>query len=815
MSKNEFIAHVRKKDQAKQSLESHLQDVSAIAGELAAKIGMREAGQLLGIMHDFGKYSKQFQDYIGSATGILNSDIDDDFVDADALKGKIDHSSAGAQWVWNTLKIYGAAGQGELCGQILALCIASHHSGLIDCLKPEGKNGFDQRMSKDDSETNLRECIEKADKIILEKASGFANQDLLRLMLKQIVKIHQNHRSSDKLIPCFHLGLWARFLFSCLIDADRINSADFENPHYAENRSNGLINWSIALNRLENYLSGLEIRNQIDVIRRNISNDCKEKACQPQGIYTLTVPTGGGKTFSSLRYALHHAQHHKLDHIIYVIPYTSIIEQNAQAVRYIIEDKNDSKPWILEHHSNLDPVQQTWRSKLVSDNWDAPIIFTTMVQFLESLFSGGTRDVRRMHQLANSVIIFDEIQTLPINCVHLFCNAINFLTTYTKTTAVLCTATQPLLDKLTKPEKGQLSIPAENELVKNKAQLFDDLKRVNVCNQIKTPGWSEDEIVELAIREFTQKGSCLIVVNTKVWAKKLFEALSRHVSQDTVFHLSTNQCSSHRKEILDSVRARLTNNLPVLCVSTQLIEAGVDIDFASAIRFVAGLDSIAQTAGRCNRNGRLKDATVYIVNPTEEKIDSLIDINIGKKNTLRVLSEVKDSDLLEPSKMSLYFSYYFYDRWEDMVYRVALNEPGHNLLSLLSENKSNRCPEESNKPKEFRRLRHSFMAAGRIFNAIDAPTKSVIVPFGEGEKIISELCAVAKEFNAQKYYGLLKRAQRYSVNVFSNVWEQLQEQSAVHEIQEGEGIYYLDERYYSKEFGLTTEAVATAQTIIC
>ena len=499
---------------------------------------------------------------------------------------------------------------------------------------------------------------------------------------------------------------------------------------------------------------------------------------------------------------MHHAKEHKLERIIYIIPYTSIIEQNADAIRHAIERVGENNPWVLEHHSNLEPEQQTWHSKLTAENWDAPIVITTMVQFLETLFDGGTRGVRRLHQLANSVVIFDEIQTLPINCTHLFCNALNFLTIYTNTTAVLCTATQPLLDKLKAPEKGQLSIPPENELMPDTRKLFEQLKRVDIINKTKPEGWLKEEIAELALSEFAEKGSCLVIVNTKAWAEALYRDCADKVDKDSVFHLSTHQCSAHRTAIFNTIKARLKNKQPVLCFSTQLIEAGVDIDFASVIRFLAGLDSIAQAAGRCNRNAALDKATVYVVNPAKETIDQLTDIKVGKEKTEQVFREKSNNDLLTPDAMELYFKYYFYDRAGCMDYPVDKKQIGRDdtLLNLLSDNKLN-----SGKDAALF-LKQSFKTAGDAFKAIDAPTYSVIVPYGEGEELITQLCGLSKEFEAKAFYACLKKAQKYSVNVFPNVWKMLREQGAIIEIQ-GEGVFYLDECYYSLEFGLSTEPV--------
>ena len=792
-----YIAHLRTIDKKEQSLEDHLKEVGNITATLSSKIGTEQAGNLIGLLHDIGKYSQEFQDYLKSATGLINPDADG-YVDFNSMKGKIDHSTAGSQFIYESCKEFGT--WGEIVGQILSICIASHHSGLIDCLKPDGENNFTKRMGKSDNNTHKIECIQKAPKDFLDFVKNEINLKFIENMFNQLKNIMVKNKP---IVNDFNIGFWTRMLFSCLIDADRTNSADFEHPENEIHRSTKKVDWSIPVNRLENFITNFKGDEDIDKLRREVSNTCKKRANEKQGIFTLTVPTGGGKTYTSLRYALHHAKQHKLDRIIYIIPFTSIIEQNADALRKAIENEADKYPWILEQHSNLEPEKQTWHSKLVSENWDAPIIMTTMVQFLEVLFSGGTRSVRKMHQLANSVLIFDEVQTLPINCTHLFCNAINFLTNYCKTTAVLCTATQPLLNELNTPEKGQLYIPPENELVEDLPKLFSDLKRVEISNLVRSKEWTKEQISKLAFNEFSTLGSCLIIVNTKSWAQDLYQELKNSINEAEIFHLSTNLCPAHRKTILAEVRLRLDSSLPVMCISTQLIEAGVDVDFDCVIRFLAGLDSIAQAAGRCNRNGLNPTAKVYVVNPMNEQIDLLTDIKVGRDKAKRVFSESFE-DYLAPNAIKQYFKYYFFERSKEMSYTISSRITGRNdnLLNLLSSNNNNIGKRTS------QLLKQSFMTAGKAFKAIDSPTQAVIVPYGEkGLKIKNELCAVAKEFDVKKYKKLLKQAQQYSVNVFPNIWKQLLRNHAVHEIQPDEGIYFLDKQYYSKEFGLSVEPI--------
>jgi len=805
----EFVAHYRSCDDKIQTVCKHLKGVAKTSKSFAAKIGLSDAGALLGLLHDLGKYSESFQNYIKSGTGLLNPDIDDAYLDVKAFKGKIDHSTAGAQWVWQQFCKYGM--QGKLTGQILAVCLASHHGGMIDCLQVDGTNGFLKRIGKNLETTHLKECLEAGDAKLIDSLEKIATEYFLKKILKKVAAVVSPEKQEHDRLKHFRLGFFTRFLFSCLIDADRIDSADFEAPGNIQLRWKKPVDWQIALDRLEKKLAGFQVRNRVDELRNEISQQCLKRACDPQGIFTLTVPTGGGKTFTSMRYALHHAKKHKLDHIIYIIPYTSIIDQNAKEIRKILERDGDEYPWVLEHHSNLEPEQQTWYAKLSSENWDAPVIFTTMVQFLEVLFGRGTRGARRMHNLAKSIIIFDEIQSLPVNCVHLFCNGLQFLVDHTHTTAILCTATQPLLDGVN-PDYGALTISRENELAGDTTALFKELKRVEIKDFTRSEGWAEEDIADLSLEQMRRKGNCLVIVNTKDWAKKLYERCKSQVDKESIYHLSTNLCPAHRKNVLKTVKERLLKNLPVLCISTQLIEAGVDVDFNAVIRFLAGLDAIAQAAGRCNRNGNLKTAQVYVVNPSAEAIDLLEDIKIGRDKAKRVLGEGGHKSFLSPSAMKRYFCYYFYERAKDMKYTLTAKQAGRTdtLLNLLSDNPLNVGREEDHQKATFS-LQQSFKTAGKAFKAIEAPTQAVIVQYNEGKDIVAGLCAAPEP---SRVYELLKKAQQYSVNLFPNVWKKLDAADAVHPVQVGEEIFYLDERYYSPEFGVATEITNEMETKI-
>ena len=817
--KTQYIAHVRHGSDVKQSLATHLTETAAIAKILAAKLGLDLAGELLGLMHDFGKYSLKFQKYIYDATGLINPDLDDE--ESTPGGSKVDHSTAGAQWVYRRLAAMGQKESGVLCGQMLGLCIASHHgAGLIDCLDDEGNVVWQKRFNKDDSLTHLSECLQNADESVLRQAEGLADKALLVQMLaplKAVLMLPEAQAGHQ--IKEFYLGCFTRFLFSCLIDADRINSADFERENQKEiRRLQEKPDWQAAIAKLEAKLAQFERRYPIDEIRRQIADDCLQRAADAQGIYTLTVPTGGGKTLASLRHAVHHAQTHGLERIIYIIPYTSIIDQNAEAVRDILGDE-----WVLEHHSNLDPEKQTWQNKLLSENWNKPIVFTTMVQFLDAWFGGGTRGARHIHPMANSVLIFDEIQTLPVKCVHLFCNALNWLVQFGGSSAVLCTATQPLLSACGVDEfpedkralvkaRGLLQLASNAEIMgKNQAldKLFADLSRVEIKFNEKAGGWSVDEAGAFLLTQFQTALSCLFIVNTKKWAKALYQyCQQQNVPSEALFHLSTNQCAAHRKALFARMKQRLEQKLPVVCISTQLIEAGVDISMACVIRALGGLDSIAQAAGRCNRHGEnAGKGRVWVLNLQEPSLAKVLpDIDAGQQQAERVLREFAGQDILQPKAMRQYFEYYFYQRSDEMAYAVK-NSASGSLLDWLSDNGSNNYAaknDQRRQTKQYPLLMHSFKSAGRAFQVINAPTRAVIVPYGEGKALIAKLCG---EYEPKAFYGYLNQAQRFSVNVFPNVWKKLIESNAIHEIADT-GVYYLNERHYSEEYGLAADEVA-------
>ncbi len=802
-----------------QKLFEHLEGVANLAKINADKIGMGNYGELLGLLHDFGKYSAEFQKYITDALKKddpeFNPDEDEDFEDPTGRRGRIDHSTAGAQYIsW----ISGLSHAHRILCQILSLCLVSHHSGLIDCLKTDNHGTWDsysKRLSKDDKKTHRDECIKNADKSIIDKIDGILEDKSLTKPFEETCRdivCKTPGKKPQSTIAQFQLGLLVRFLYSALIDADRQDTADSEKPKIARHRLQGKYqSWDKMIERLENKYKTFGAKNRVDEIRKEISAHCLHAAKRPPGLFTLTVPTAGGKTLASLRFALHHAKEHSMGRIVYVIPFTTIIDQNAQDVREILEPKEcpeDAGKIVLEHHSNIGADVQSWKEKLLTENWDAPVVFTTMVQFLETLFGAGTRGARRMHQLAKAVIIFDEIQTLPIKCVHLFNNAINFLVDHCGSTVVLCTATQPLLDQVDE-KKGALNLSKKNELMPNVGKLFEDLKRVHVYDCRKSPGWTYQEIAVLAVSQVKENRSCLVIVNMKKAARIIFEEAKKDGIE--VFYLTTGMCPAHRRQVLKTIRQKLDDKEPILCVSTQLIEAGVNIDFRSVIRMLAGLDSIAQAAGRCNRHGNSETGQVFVVNPVEENLECLKDIAVGKEKSNRVLDDYKSdplkygNDAIGPAMLKWFYENYFYDRKDIMDYPVHANR-NDTLLNMLSSNKL--AVDEFgrvNKTMPPINLYQSFMTSAQLFRSIDAPTRSVIVRYGdEGRSLVSLLCSA---FEVEKQYALIKKSQQYSVNLFPYEFEKLTTQRALYRVQEGTEIFYLDNLYYSKITGISLEPV--------
>ena len=547
----EYLAHLD--GDREQSVKDHLQGTADLAEEFAAKFGKADWGYCCGMLHDIGKYSQEFQRKIHENLNI-----------------QVDHSTAGAK-VCNELGGY---------YWLLTYCIAGHHAGLPDL----GRKGLPSSL------------LGRLEKRLCDYSAFEKEIEIPQISTSPITMDPEKD-------PHFALSVFIRMLYSCLVDADFLDTERF--------MSNGMIQrdsgecMEVLLEKLKDRISKWLVNRDDTTVngrRSEILRNCLEQGKAPKGLFQLTVPTGGGKTVASLAFALQHAVEHHMDRVIYVIPYTSIIEQNAQVFREILGNEN-----VLENHSNVDyEISEDFKPmQLAAENWDKPVVVTTNVQFFESLYANKPSKCRKLHNIVNSVIIFDEAQMLPPNYLKPCMAMIEELLQQYGTSIVLCTATQPALQQF---------LPAKyvaRELCPRRDEQFRFFERVTYQN-IDTV--TEEEMTE----KLQQEWHALCIVNTRERAQRLYKRLQGN----GVYHLSTTMYPAHRRRVLAEIRERLDDKKRKKCIviSTSLVEAGVDLDFTSVYRELAGVDSIIQAAGRCNRNGESgKDKSIVRIFQWEDK----------------------------------------------------------------------------------------------------------------------------------------------------------------------------------------------------
>lgn len=787
-----YMAHKRKTDGVEQSVKAHCHGVAILSERWGVKIGMAACCRLCAKLHDMGKESDAFLKYILYSYA---NPLDD------SKRGSVDHAQAGGKYLFENF--YDDADViGKITAEVIAMVVCFHHGGLSDYMSLDCNSPFLNRVRKVDEENPyaeikenyLRDCYTAEE---LEKDFCEARGEVEAYLKK----------CKDLKLNKFGVSLLTKYLYSCIIDGDR-----FDTYLFMENLKEKTLNqealWRTLSDRMESFVISLEHRNDIDVLRSQISDACKNFAVKNTGIYSLTVPTGGGKTYSSFRYALEHAKEKQKDRIIYVAPFTTIIDQNAKQIKDIL--KCDAL--ILDHHSNVIRDNDLEAFKLMTERWDAPIIFTTMVQFLNTLFEGGTQSVRRMHHLANAVLIFDEIQTIPVYCIHLFNQAINFLNKICNTTCILCTATQPALSETKRP----IILSDDGEMIPDLTKTFQEFKRVKVIDKQILGGYSFAQLAAFIFEKGEEVKSILTICNTKKTVETLFTELSEknralpEHAQFVIFHLSTNMCSAHRLDILEDLNKALDESEKdgkrVICISTQLIEAGIDISFACVFREIAGLDSIAQAAGRCNRHGEVALREAYIVNLIDENLSMLPQMKEGAECTKRFLNEFKknpqlfDEDLLSPKSIEQYYRGYYARLKENMDFPIRKGET--NVYALLDQNKWGTDAYGHKYGKNIELLLHqAYKTAGQEFKVIPDNTMAVLVPYGEGAKLIEQLNGTC---SLTEITGLLKKAQHYCVNLFNQKLEELNKNGGIHDLANG-GILALKPEFYDKKVGVLFE----------
>lgn len=783
-----YIAHIR--DTKIQTVEEHLQGVAGLTGIYASKFGLTSCGQLAGLLHDIGKLTDGFQQYI--------------LQEKSAQKGP-DHSTAGAVYMNRFLSPKSSQVQ-RMTAQIIALAIMSHHGGLVDVFDPDGKTSYLTRLEKlqtdETRQTQYQQVLQRLpDSLSISHLQGLFDQAVAE------VNVLCNRMKSSGGFHSQTAGLLCKALFSALIDGDRTDTMSFMDNHNPPQESDAQELWQVLQQRLEAKISAFPTTPDINILRQKISNHCYENGRQPSGIYTLNCPTGSGKTFASLRFALEHCGCHGKQRIFFIVPYLTILEQNVKAIKEILGDD----PWLDQYFLELHSAKETEKeqsetelkdSELVCQRMDAPLVFTSMVRFLNTLFASGTKNMRGLHQFANSILIFDEIQTLSLKHIGIFNEAINFLTTVCGATVVLSTATQPYLDGEFKNDKGKniispLGMAKNPELSGCDAGLREAFRRTKLVDCTAMAG--DVESLSGFVWDLAKTHQdVLVILNTKAAVKQLYTEMERQrtpENQVPIYLLTTNLYPAHRKEIIAEIRSKL-GTTPLITISTQLIEAGVDISFQTVVRSLAGLDSIIQAAGRCNRHGTFDIGNVHLVKPDFEKLQYLPKIQSGREVMQEILRTVK-GHLDEESTISTYFQQLYGKANAKLTYPIP-----HTFLeiySLLGENKFLYSEASKNLGQALPPLilKQSFKTAARYFRAIEEFGTSVVVAHGEAIPLLAQIPTSYEEKS-----NLIRKLQQYTVNL--SQFDQKEIGKGLH-FQEELGIYILDDSYYSQTFGVSRQ----------
>ncbi|UQB42566.1 CRISPR-associated helicase Cas3' [Thiomicrospira microaerophila] len=733
----EYFAHSGKEHDKSdwQTLQDHLQVVAEIAKHNARYFGADELAYLAGLLHDLGKYTSAFQARL------------------EGSPNKVDHATAGAKVAAEILP--------EPFYKLISYAIAGHHAGLA--------NGINQGDGRRTLEARLKQTFGKE---LCQPDNQAWRKELTLPEVSQLLPKIQPH--SDQANHGFQFAFVIRMIFSCLVDADFIDTDKFYKQLEAKPWLRGDYPALSDLKRVfDEFLAAKTSTSQltkVNQLRQSILSAARERAQLPPGLFTLTVPTGGGKTFSSMAFALDHALQHGMRRIIYVIPFTSIIEQNARVFREAFGELGESS--VLEHHSNFDDrhiknENTQDKLKLAMENWDMPIVVTTAVQFFESLFADRPSRCRKLHNISGSVIILDEAQTLPLKFLKPVMAAIDELARNYGCSVVLCTATQPALCE---PDfnKGFENV---REIAPNPAQLFEELSLVSVSHL----GELDDEKLLERIQANEQ---ILTIVNNRRHAQSLFKSL-KEKKVEGVFHLTTLMCAAHRVQTLNLIRERLKNNQACRVVSTSLIEAGVDVDFPCVMRAEAGLDSIAQAAGRCNRE-RLKtkeESHVWVFKSPDWKIPPELE---GLSAGMRSVFRRGYDNLLGQEAIKEYFSEVYWRKGDELDQKQ--------LMKM----------HQDHAPK----MTFPFQTIAKEFRMIESFMQPIFVPFDEdAESLLVQLNTT------DEVSKLLRKLQPYIVQIPQKGFEALQMAGAIQTVAphrfEDQFWQLINQDIYDNEFGIS------------
>lgn len=783
-----YIAHINETSGLGQTCEDHCRKTAEYAKADLEQVGLGNIAYLAGLIHDMGKFTDEWNDYISKSSN-------DELVP----KGTVIHTFAGVRMM---LMNYHPKftkkdkhGVEKITAEIIATAVGSHH-GLFDGYDCNQKSGFCHRINKqpeyDERAMNafFRQCSTKEDVDKLFKKSCAEIENIL----KRINGMNPKNSSEVN----FYIGMLQRLINAAVMDGDRRDTTEFMGDYQFKDK---IINgtqemWNELSQKVVKNLNSFPKDTEIQLARRKMSDYCADFAVKKAdgNIYKLGIPTGGGKTLTGLRYALEHAKKYGKKRIIFVVPLLSILDQNAKVIRENIG--NDKL--ILEHHSNVvlegKTKEEITRQELLASTWDAPIIITTQVQFLNTLFSGKTSAVRRLEALTDSVIVFDEVQTVPQKMISLLNHGLNFLSKICNDTILLCSATQPAFDK-----NNEEMILSKEEMIPKKEmeKIIRLFKRVNV---IDGGIMTIDGIGQLAIDNCDSCNSVLIICNTKSEARNILSVI-RDFGLKTI-HLSTSMCIAHRQEKIRKMREMLDTGEKFVCVSTQLIEAGVDVSFGCVIRISAGIDSIVQSAGRCNRNGeRNNPAPVYVVRLMDEHLEFLKEIEEGKDLTQRLFYEFTknpgkfESDLISNKSIEYYYDNYFNNINNNKNRTKYTLKSGETIYNLISNNSN-----YARNNRDFI-INQAFRTAGENFKVFDDEQKSVIIPYNdEAKQLITELSSNRALNDIYYCKKIIRELNQYTVQLFEHEYENYATANALYLTCEN-SIAVLLSDYYDDDIG--------------
>ena len=796
------FAHICREDgvERDQTLAEHNRNTAQYAKAALEEAHLGNAAYLVGLVHDAGKATEAFQSYLRKAV-----------FEGGTTPGSVNHTFAAVRLLLN--RYHGQQGTNPyapITSELLSYAAGAHH-GLFDCVDDGSHSGFQHRLEKKDTHAEeavprfLKQCasFDEIDHLFAEACSE------IEAFCSQVVP---TNASADEAM--FFIGMLARLLCSAVIEGDRRDTAEFmSNQHFptaiAGEARTAL--WQTLSGRVDSKIDAMDGTSIIGAARQKISRQCRDFADCPGGVYRLNVPTGGGKTLSSLRFALAHSAVKNKARIIFTSPLLSILEQNAKVIRDYVDDDS----LILEHHSNVVRSKENGEdlsmADLLTETWDAPIIITTLVQLLNTMFDGRGSSIRRFHSLCNSVIVIDEVQTVPSKLISLFNLGISFLAAGCGATVLLCSATQPCSEAAAHP----ITVPTK-DVVPYDASLWQVFRRTTLED---AGSMLLEDVPGFAAEVLDEADSLLIICNKKAEARYLYQAMkdSYHV-----FHLSAGMCIAHRRQVLEQVQDALQHPVKgekVVCISTQVIEAGVDISFARVIRFLAGMDSMVQSAGRCNRNRESEQpAPVRLLQCRDEDLRKLPDIHNGKNASLALLAEFRqrperfDNDLTSDAAIRRYYVELYKEfattkgLQDGPVTPDGICRKKTTLFSMLSDNKCFYDEALDANCRNFT-MAQAFKTAGKEFSVFDENTTDVLVPYGKGKELITTLNALSLPRDFSRMKGLLEETKAYTVSLYAGERARLEGEHGLIPLCDG-SVLTLQEGYYDENFGFVSERKA-------